>query len=235
MKKVFLIYLFVTTQVFAGLNSGMPSTFLETGIPNSHLVSSNLIRGMAPKNEKDLQQLLNIGVEKFLIFKVDTNGDVAKEIVRLKNLDVPVQNISHISFPWKDITDFVAVCEITIDGLNFLKNADENMQKIFFHCSLGEDRTGYLAGLYKIYRGKNSLVKDIFKNEMCDRGYEAGNPKKSIGVVNKIRESLTPTFLGMIDLIEANRGKKLTKTMCKKFQIPEFDIAEFSCSTSSLL
>jgi hypothetical protein len=44
----FLISFFVVANAHAGLVSSMPSTYKETGIPNSHLVSKNVIRGMAP-------------------------------------------------------------------------------------------------------------------------------------------------------------------------------------------
>ena len=35
---------------------------------------------MAPRNAKDLQKLLDLGVEKFLMFKIDTNGDAVADI-----------------------------------------------------------------------------------------------------------------------------------------------------------
>ena len=225
----------MSSSVFAGMTSNMPSSFEDTGIPNSHLLSDNVIRGMAPRNQKDMQKLLDLGVEKFLMFKIDTNGDIAKEIETLSNLGVPAKNMLHLEFPWKDITDYVPVCEMTVDALNMIKTSESKNQKIFFHCTVGEDRTGYLAGLYKIYRGDNETVKEIFDGEMCDHGYEAGNPNKIYSVVKKVREALTPAFLGMVKIIEANPGKKLTKAMCKGFTPPKVNFKEFSCKKSNLL
>lgn len=237
MKVLTLASLIILYSVTANaaMTSSMPSTFTDTGIPNSHLLSENVIRGMAPRNKKDLQTLLDLGVEKFLMFKIDTNGDVAKEIESLIMMGVPQKNILHLDFPWKDITDYSSVCEMTIDALNMIKAADTKNQKIYFHCTVGEDRTGYLAGLYKIYRGDNESRKDIFEGELCDKGYEAGNPNKIFSVAKKIREALTPAFIGMADLIEKNSGKKLTKTMCKDLIIPKVNFKEYSCKKSKLL
>lgn len=220
---------------YAGMKSNMPSTYEEAGIPNTHLLSENVIRGMAPRNKKDLQTLLDLGVEKFLMFKIDTNGDVAKEIETLLSMGVPEKNMLQLDFPWKDITDYTSVCEMTVDALNMIKTAESKNQKIFFHCTVGEDRTGYLAGLYKIYRGDSETRKEIFDGEMCDKGYEAGNPEKIFSVAKKVRESLTPAFMGMADLIEKNAGKKLTKTMCKGLVIPKVNFKEYSCKKSRLL
>ncbi len=235
MKKIlFLILLLEGTIGLSALVSNMPSTFTEIDIPNSHLVSENVIRGMAPRNQKDLEDLIGLGVEKFILFKIDTNGDIAKEIENLKSLGVQKKNILHLAFPWKDISDFGSVCGMTIDALNMLKSSDDAGKKIFFHCTVGEDRTGYLAGLYKLYSGEEDSLENIFLGEMCDKGYEAGNPKKIYSVVKQVRENLTPAFLGMSDLIEKNKWKKLTKSLCKNLVIPTVDYKKFSCKKSRL-
>jgi protein-tyrosine phosphatase len=238
MKTILIAFLFLANvSAQANLTSKMPSSYPETGIPNSHALSENVIRGMAPKSEKDLKRLLELGVEKFLMFKIDTNGDVAKEIEKLKALSVPEKNLLNLPFPWKDITDFKPICEMTVEALNMIKDAEENNEKIFFHCTVGEDRTGYLAGLYRIYRQDNMTVDEIFENEMCDRGYEAGNPKKIFSVASKVRQSLTPAFFTMINIIEkAEKAKKrLTKSMCKNVEMVEVDLKVYKCKKSKLL
>jgi protein-tyrosine phosphatase len=235
MKQIFWVAFFFSFQTFASLTSSIPSTYLETEIPNSHLVNEKIIRGMAPKGEKDIQTLLNLGVERFLMFKIDTNGDIAKEIQILDSLGITSSNRLHLEFPWKDIVDYKPVCEMTIDALNFLKNSEIKNKKVFFHCTVGEDRTGYLAGLYKIYSGSQESLIDIFQDELCDKGYEAGNPNKIYSVVKKVRENLTPAFLAMANLIEQNAGKKLTKSMCSRLVIPKVNFKEFSCKKSKLL
>ena len=173
-------------------------------------------------------------VDRFLIFKIDTNGDVAKEINRLLEMGVAQKDILQLNFPWKDITDYQSVCEMTVDALNMIKISEEQNQKIYFHRTVGEDRTGLLAGLYKIYRGDNETRHESGENEMCDKGYEAGNPKKIYTVVKQVRESLTPAFLGMADLIEKNRGKVLKKEMCGSLVIPKVNFGIYSCKKSRL-
>lgn len=229
MLKVLSI-LFFAGQCFAGMVSSMPATYKEAGIPNTHLVHENVIRGMAPRNSGDIDKLLSLGVSQFLIFKIDTNGDVQKEKDLLLKKGVSEKNISHYDFPWKDITDFRSVCEMSIDALKKIEAAEKKKQKIFFHCSVGEDRTGYLAGLYLIYSEKKT-VNQVFQSELCDKGYEAGNPQKPMNVVSKIRESLTPSFLKMAKLIEKGG---LNKKLCAE-NFDEISVKDFKCKTSRLI
>lgn len=226
-------------QANAGMVSNMPSTFVGTGIPNSHLISENIIRGMAPRNSADIDTLLDLGVTNFLIFKIDTNGDVAKEINLLEEKGISKKNITHLDFPWKDITDFRPVCEMTITALKKMELAEKNQKKLFIHCTVGEDRTGYLSGLYKIM-AQNADRDEVFENELCDKGYEAGNPKKGMNVVVKIRESLTPAYLTMAEIIMTAKKNKvaLTKKLCDKIEFNSMSSAEvkkFKCKTSKLI
>ncbi len=225
-----IIATFFIANSYAGMISNMPATYKETGIPNSHLVSKNIIRGMAPRNEADINRLLSLGVNEFLIFKVDTNGEVQKEMDLLLQKGILKKNISQYDFPWKDINDFRAICEMTIDALKKIENAEKNNRKMYFHCTVGEDRTGYLAGLYRIYSEKKS-VDEIFVSELCEKGYEAGNPKKGMNVVAKIRDGLTPSFLTMAKLIQKNG---LNKKICgDHFEAENYK--EYKCKTSSLI
>lgn len=221
------------SNAHAGLVSIMPSTFTEVSVPNSHLVSPNVIRGMAPRNEADIDSLIAVGVSDVLIFKNETSGEVTKEINLLEEKGIEKTKITHIDFPWKDISDFRPVCEMTIAALNKLESAENNNRKIFFHCTVGEDRTGYLAGLYKIYRGDQN-IQEVFQGELCDKGYEAGDPKKGMNVVLKVRESLTPAFLKMIDVLNlAKKNKaKLNKKLCDQVgqaSLSSVDISHFKC------
>jgi hypothetical protein len=97
---------------------------------------------------------------------------------------------------------------MTIDALNMLKKADDNGEKIYFHCTVGEDRTGH----------------------------EAGNPKKNSTDVAKIRESLTPAFFTMVNIIQdaQKSRKKLTKSMCEDVEMVEVDPG-YRCTKSNLL
>jgi hypothetical protein len=237
MKKIILmsVVLLNCSVSIAGLTSGIPSTYKEIDIPNSHLLSENIIRGMAPRNQRDLEDLVNHGIENFLMFKIDTNGAIAKEIEALLSLGIEKKNILHLPFPWKDVSDYTPICEMTIEALNMMRAADFAGKKLFLHCTVGEDRTGYLSGLYKIYSGSQESLETIFQSELCDKGYEAGNPKKIYSVVQKVRESLTPAFLGMSSLVSKNKAKKLTKSLCRNLKIPVVDFNKYSCKKSRLL
>lgn len=117
-----------------------------------------------------------------------------------------------------------------------LSTAEKNNHKLFLHCTVGEDRKGYIAGLFKLYHNaSNESLDEIFTYELCDKGFEVGNPKKIFHVAQKVRESLAPAFLGMSELIIANRGKKLTKNLCKKLVIPKVDFKKYSCKQSKLI
>ncbi len=59
-------------------------------------------------------------------------------------------------------------------------------------------------------------IEQIFKKEMCGRDYEDGNKKKPAKVVNKIRETLTPTFIKMVQLLKQWQAdvKSLDTVIC---------------------
>ena len=70
MKTVLLILLLLKSSVGLGaLVSNIPSTYNEIEIPNSHQVTNNIIRGMAPRNQQDLVDLVELNVKKYLLLK----------------------------------------------------------------------------------------------------------------------------------------------------------------------
>jgi protein-tyrosine phosphatase len=192
-----------------------------SSISNAHVVTetsqSVVIRGRAPKNVKEFQELLNLGVTEFLIFKNDTKGEVAKEQAQLEKMGVSPDSITHLPFLWKDIHDFKSACTMTIQALQTLEQATQNGRSIYFHCTVGEDRTGYLAGLWGMWTNAYQSSEEALKEEMCARGYEAGNPGKPYqNVVSKIRETLTPTYLKMATIVNEakKRGQNLDVSLC---------------------
>ncbi|KYG62132.1 hypothetical protein AZI85_08015 [Bdellovibrio bacteriovorus] len=205
-------------------------------IPNAHVIYSEgdiaVIRGKAPANKKQMEELLALGVEEFLIFKNDTKGEVAKQITALQGLGVAKTSITHIPFLWKDLHDFKSSCEMTMQALRTIEKAVEDNKSIYFHCTVGEDRTGYLAGLWGLWAGTYKTVKQSVNEELCARGYEAGNPRKPYrDVVFKIRETLTPTYLKMtVILAEAKqRGLSLDESLCNAEPELNVDVSKFYC------
>ncbi len=173
---------------------------------------------------------------EFVIFKNDTKGEVVKEQVLLQSLGVPSSSITHIPFPWKDLHDFPAACRMTIQALRTIEQAVAGNKSLYFHCTVGEDRTGFLAGLWGLWAGTYTSTTESVQNELCARGYEAGNPHKPYrDVVLKIRETLTPTYIKMAMLLgEAKmHGQSLDESFCDNEPQIRVDIRKFYCSQSS--
>lgn len=231
----FLLVLFLCPSAWS-LQSAFLGSVEGLSIPNSHEVSSDangarVVRGMEPRNKAQIQELLDSGIEEVLIFKTDTKGEVAKEIAQLQNAGLSASAITHVPFPWKDLHDYKAACRMTIEALKTIEKSVKAGRSIYFHCTVGEDRTGYLAGLWGLWTGEFESAAQAFKSEMCARGYEAGNPRKPYKeVVAKIRETLTPTYLKMARVLAdaRARGQNLHGSLCNQEPVIE-NAAAFRC------
>src|ERR1043165_8068190 len=191
------------TIIIGQLVSPFSSSIDGIGIFNSHVVSEDasgtkLLRGMKPFRDEDFADLKTLGVDAVLIFKKPTGtGEVDEEIDALAPIGVPASRVVNVEFPWKDFADFEEPCRMTVRSLKQLKAWQSAGKTAFFHCTVGEDRTGYLAGLYRLLT-EQSTPADIFQQEMCERGYSAGNPQKpQIAVVNEVDNDLTPLYAKM--------------------------------------
>lgn len=202
----------------------LPST------PNTHLVDQNreakILRGGAPRNTEELKSLIDFGIKKIIIFKNETKDEVRKEIKGLTNLDFPREDIVSIPMPWRDFHNFEKQCEMTIQAMQEIEQALADNESLFFHCTVGEDRTGYLAALWRVWKNPMLGKEHLFINEMCARGYEGMNPHKPKHFVDKIRAYMTPLYLSMFDLIrEASlKGVPLKQIKCPNREfIPDFE------------
>jgi protein tyrosine/serine phosphatase len=208
------------------LMSPFASTVRGVTIRNTHLVGeghSLILRGMRPLNAADVEQLTDIGVRQILIFRNNVPGEstVAEEREWLEQ-NPKINAVYEIPFKWKDITVFQPACEQTVQALRILKNAAFKTDAgLFFHCTVGEDRTGYLAGLYRIIF-ENKSAQDVFQNEMCMNGYADGGSSrrgqnvKPAHVVKDIHAAITPVFAKMVALIRAGKisADKLDESVC---------------------
>ena len=208
-----------------------------SAIPNAHIIyeiqDAQVLRGKAPANTAQMQELLDLGVTEFLIFKNEVKSEVQKETAALKKLGVAESSITHIAFPWKDLHDFKSACTMTIQALRTIEQAVDQNKSLYFHCTVGEDRTGYLAGLWGLWAGTYKTVPESVEKELCARGYEAGNPDKPYkNVVLKIRETLTPTYLKMIMVLSEARiqDQELTEDLCDQEPTLKVAVKNYYCT-----
>jgi hypothetical protein len=125
--------------------------------------------------------------------------------------------VHQISFPWRGFTDLELACRQVVQGLRLIQEVASNRRRtLFFHCTVGEDRTGMLAGLSRMLEQGWSRRR-AFQREMCARGYEAGNPEKPARVVKMIRDELTPLFLRMAEMVEEGliQAQDLDEAVCE--------------------
>lgn len=191
-------------------------------IENSHQVDRNgqIFRGREPK--KLVHELKDLGITDVIIFKNEVRTEVTEEKVNLKNLGI---RYHHIPFLWKDLTSLRDACRQTIRALRIMKRVKLAGGKVYFHCTAGEDRTGLLAGVYRMLEDGIS-GKQAFEGEMCRNGYADGNPGKPVYVVSAIEKGLTPLFLQLAESIEAGslRMKDLSYGVCEGMTMKNTDI-----------
>ncbi len=203
MKQFITLLLCLTSlNAAAGLESKVPATAEGFSIPNTHVIDDEgvILRGMAPRHQ--IAELSENGVTDVLIFKNQTRSEVDDEVQELLESGYKKSDIHHIPFKWKDIDDLPKACKQTIQALAIIKEVYQSIdRKLFFHCTVGEDRTGHLAGIWDLLFHEKEK-SEVFKKQMCDRGYSAGNQTKPYKVVSAIRKGLSPLFFKMAKLIE---------------------------------
>lgn len=179
-------------------------------------LAGQVFRGREPKTS-DIHELAQAGISDVIIFKNDIRGEVEKEKRALDELGITAHSIP---FHWKDFPSMVEACEQTAEALDLIHEIKEHNGKVFFHCTAGEDRTGMLAGLYRMLEEKASQAL-IFKTEMCQRGYSDGDVKKPRTVVSAIENELTPLFLALSQKVESGEWKlgQIKKSSCRNIRI----------------
>lgn len=211
--KTLILFILRTTAALAGLSSPFPSTVDGISIKNTHAVDENIYRGMAPLGK--IEELIDFGITDIIIFKNQTRTEIDEEMLELENKEAQM-NVSQFEFLWHDYPSYKKACEDTIKALRILRSVHEmKRRKVFFHCTVGEDRTGFLAGLWRML-SQNWSKRKAFYLEMCENGYANGNPQKPDYVVGEIREDLTPLYMYMAAKIEAGELSlgELTTDIC---------------------
>ncbi len=179
MKKIISVVLALAAALIgrgdacAALRPPLRSDVPGITIPNAHVVAKGVygavLRGNAPAKE-EIRQLKDYGITDVLIFKNQTYKEVDEEKARLTAAGYPADRISAVPFPWKDLGPFKQTCEQTIDALKVLLKVYNTPERaVSFHCTVGEDRTGCLAGLFRmLVSGWNT--NQAFRAEMCKNG-----------------------------------------------------------------
>lgn len=227
----------LTPRGTGGLSSPFDSSVEGISVPNTHWVDDDqtILRGMEPRTPEQFQELEAAGIEKVLIFKNATgNDDVGKEIAAW---GLPATSVLHVPFQWKDYADFKTPCKQTLEALKFVRDAETKGDKVFFHCTVGEDRTGYLAALHDVLF-RDADARAAFNVDMCEHGYGSGNPQKPGFVIGKLEDGLTPLYRSMVFLIEEGKlTDELEASVCDAApDVPEDFMAEpLSCGVSTTL
>lgn len=204
LRLVSLFVLVSSSSVFA---AGIPNFFQIQKTPGK------VYRGADPS--KNIDQLTKLGVTDVLIFKNQTKTEVDEEKRLLKSAGIAVK---HIPFKWKDIPSTSKACEQAIDALNFVTDIGAKKDRaVFFHCSVGEDRTGLLAGLYRV-ANEGWDIDRAFDDELCARGWGNGNTGKPAMVWGAVVKELYPVYAMAVAAIEESKskGEKPNKKYCRR-------------------
>lgn len=234
-----------STAGHGGLASPFASTVKGLDIPNAHTVGAgtSLLREMAPHSEEDFAQLVATGVGAVLIFKNATGKqDIADEMTALEAHGLAASKIETIPFKWKEIGAFAEPCKQTVEALAFIAANASSKKKTYFHCTVGEDRTGLLSAMQRLLHEPSLTAERAWDEEMCERGYGAGNPLKPVFVTSALDDGLTPLYRKLSWL--AAKGKltaeALDPKICasdpdddKTFKATAPPLARFTCGTST--
>jgi hypothetical protein len=201
-----------------GLSSPFDSTVAGITIANTHAVGGNdkLLRGMAPGEPAQFDQLLAADVAAVLVFKnqTGTGTDVADEMQTFVNRGLAQSRVVNIPFKWKELGSFQEVCGQTVSALKFIKTNLAANRKTFFHCTVGEDRTGLLAAAHRLITEQGLDAVAAWDGEMCERGYGAGNPLKPAFVKGQLEDGLKPFYRKMAYLAATGRLQSLNDSLC---------------------
>ncbi len=206
------------------LVSPYPSSVANFPLANFHLVAKNkgsVYRGMRPMNAEHAKILVDqANISDVLIFR-ETTADVPKEeeMGWFKNLGLSDENISYVPFRWRGFeNDFKRPCLETLEALEKIKLALATSSKsLFVHCTVGEDRTGYLMGLYRMAFEKWNFSK-AHREEMCARGYADANVQKPEFVNTAVHDNISVLFLKMEYGLKTKKwsAARLNRAFCEK-------------------
>lgn len=173
--------------------SSYASTAAGITIPNAHWIAKEkILRSNSPLSSQHIAELKKNHIRKVLVFKNFSDSGAKNKLNQLYSANgFKKQDIHWISFPWKNIHDYRRACNQTVEALKYIKENENS--GVAFHCSVGEDRSGLLAGILR--QARDGWSKDkAFKEEMCAHGYADGAENKDEFVKIQIHKALSPLF-----------------------------------------
>lgn len=138
-------FLILTTNAFADIAKILP-------------VSDGIFRGPRP-NEHMLDELKTMGVNTILNIDNDTDA------IEWERKQAQIRSFNYISLP---MNSFGFPRDHDVDRMLSILN-DKSNHPIYLHCKHGEDRTGLVVGLYRIFHEKVS-TKQAYE-EMISRNF----------------------------------------------------------------
>jgi protein tyrosine/serine phosphatase len=154
MRRHFTAIAFWTLTLTAALTASAADD-----LPNFREVNALILRSGRP-TEKGLTDLRNQRGLKTIINLEDSNSNVTKEAAWAQKLGIDYRSYPTASF---SRPDDAKVAEI-LDLLN-----DQTRYPILIHCKHGEDRTGLMIGLHRVFT--DQWTPKAAYQEMLDLGF----------------------------------------------------------------
>lgn len=176
-----------------------------------------IFRGSQPFKDSHYEQLKKLNIKNVIIFKVEKDQEVMSEKLKLVQFGIEPQHIYHVPMKWKDFSDYTEACEWTKKALMILARSYQNHERTYFHCTAGQDRTGYLDGLFHLLIHPELSFNEVFRQRLCQYGYSAAEPKKPTSISKAIDQEMTIYFEKMAYQIEIlnRRGQSIDQLNCQ--------------------
>ena len=161
MKKfIFLWAILMSTQALA-LGQKLPSNPPSNqDLPRFYEVVKNKIFRSAQPSDHGLQELPAKGIKTVLDLRNEDPQQIASEGQKVKAL-----GMNFISIP---LSGFFAPSEQNMNRIQELMH-DESLQPMLIHCQHGQDRTGLVVGLYRVFT--EHVSPQAAKKEMLQYGF----------------------------------------------------------------
>lgn len=203
---------------------------------NAHALRTDgrIARGASPTGRAKV--LLENGVTDVLMVRNAVGREGETERDELRRLGYRDDQIHEVPMVWRDLESFEAGCRNAVAALRIMAEVDRDpRRKLYMHCTMGEDRTGLIAGLYRIvFQGWRAEA--AYRDEMCARGFAEASQRKPAWVSDAVNGALKPVFARMAAMAEAKvlAANRLDDSRCAQ-KVSEARVREIAAVHCSLL